>query len=211
MKSVLISIQPRWCELIASGKKTVEVRKTKPRLETPFKVYIYCTKKKKEDEYGKTLVFYEDDNGVCEENGKRFSPLETGKVIGDFVCDKIYDIKPHYDIPIFCDQYLCDWKWGEGTVCLSFTEMNEYFKGKKGYGWHISDLVIYDEPRELSEFRTPEWFRDCEKQCDNMERMRCPTKDSHKVDKMCGWCRKGGNPITRPPQSWCYVESEDTE
>lgn len=44
MKSVLISIQPKWCELIASGKKTIEVRKTKPKLETPFKVYIYCTK-----------------------------------------------------------------------------------------------------------------------------------------------------------------------
>ena len=44
MKSVLISIKPKWCELIVSGKKTVEVRKTKPKLETPFKCYIYCTK-----------------------------------------------------------------------------------------------------------------------------------------------------------------------
>ena len=43
MKAVLISIQPKWGELIASGKKTVEIRKTKPKLETPFKVYIYCT------------------------------------------------------------------------------------------------------------------------------------------------------------------------
>ena len=43
MKAVLISIQPKWCELIASGKKTIEVRKTKPKLETPFKCYIYCT------------------------------------------------------------------------------------------------------------------------------------------------------------------------
>lgn len=25
MKAVLISIQPKWCELIASGKKTIEV------------------------------------------------------------------------------------------------------------------------------------------------------------------------------------------
>lgn len=45
-KSVLISIQPKWCELILSGKKTVEVRKNRPRLETPFKCYIYQTKGK---------------------------------------------------------------------------------------------------------------------------------------------------------------------
>lgn len=46
MKSVLISIKPQYCELIASGKKTVEVRKRRPKLQTPFKCYIYCTKVK---------------------------------------------------------------------------------------------------------------------------------------------------------------------
>lgn len=44
MKSILQSIKPKYCELIAAGKKTIEVRKTRPKLETPFKVYIYCTK-----------------------------------------------------------------------------------------------------------------------------------------------------------------------
>ena len=43
-KSVLFSIKPKYCELIASGKKTIEVRKTKPKLDTPFKCYIYETK-----------------------------------------------------------------------------------------------------------------------------------------------------------------------
>lgn len=43
MKAVLISIRPKWCELIATGQKTVEVRKTRPKLETPFKCYIYKT------------------------------------------------------------------------------------------------------------------------------------------------------------------------
>ena len=43
-KAVLISIHPKWCELIASGKKMVEIRKNKPKLETPFKCYIYQTK-----------------------------------------------------------------------------------------------------------------------------------------------------------------------
>lgn len=43
MKTVLISIQPKWCELILSGDKTLEIRKNKPKLITPFKCYIYCT------------------------------------------------------------------------------------------------------------------------------------------------------------------------
>lgn len=46
MKAVLISIKPQWCDLIATLKKTIEVRKTKPKLDTPFKVYIYCTQDK---------------------------------------------------------------------------------------------------------------------------------------------------------------------
>ena len=46
MQAIMISIHPKWCELIASGKKTVEVRKTRPKIETPFKCYIYETKGK---------------------------------------------------------------------------------------------------------------------------------------------------------------------
>ena len=43
-KAVLMSAKPEWCKKILSREKTVEVRKTRPKLETPFKVYIYCTK-----------------------------------------------------------------------------------------------------------------------------------------------------------------------
>ena len=51
MKAVLISINPLWCELIGNGEKTVEVRKNRPKLKTPFKVFIYCTKAKTDGEY----------------------------------------------------------------------------------------------------------------------------------------------------------------
>ena len=71
MKSVLISIKPKYCELIASGQKTMEVRKTRPKIETPFKCYIYCTKD-----------FYRKGDGY-------FQGKYCGKVIGEFVCDKI--------------------------------------------------------------------------------------------------------------------------
>ena len=198
MKSVLISIQPKWCELIASGKKTVEVRKTKPKLDTPSKVYIYCT----------------IDGGVKGDRLVR-SKLICGKVIGEFVCDKIDDFYcasiPYrkennlgYGRFINNGVYKVD-GWHEGVVfersdiyinsmlknsdlenmCLSAQEIFDYIGiGKHLYGWHISDLVIYDKPRELSEFHKP----------------TMPTGLRYENDT-----------ITRPPQSWCYVESEVTE
>lgn len=46
MKNILISIRPNWCEKIASGEKTIEVRKSAPK-EVPFKAYIYATKPKR--------------------------------------------------------------------------------------------------------------------------------------------------------------------
>lgn len=198
MKSVLISIKPKWCELIASGKKTVEVRKTKPKLETPFKCYIYETKDKRFEHIG--ICGYKRD-------GTPYNFVNhIGKVIGEFVCNRI-----DY-IGWISNPTKLDWKnFYDKESCLTSSQLYDYSNGDCYYEWRISDLVIYDKPRALSEFASPEWFRDCEKQCDDMERMRCPTKDSRKVDKMCGWCRRGGKPLTRPPQSWCYVESEDTE
>ncbi len=184
MKSVLISIQPKWCELIASGKKTVEVRKTKPKLETPFKVYIYCT----------------IDGGVKGDMLVR-SKLICGKVIGEFICDRISGGTGEYAV-----------YHTEGT-CLTPTEIADYIGDKYAYYWHISDLVIYDKPRELGEFYAVG-------DCDCLNCKKCPWFDcgnGYNVEDDCNLAFKGLSlgkslkPILRPPQSWCYVESEDTE
>ena len=145
MKAVMLSIQPKWVEKIANGQKTIEVRKTRPKIDTPFRCYIYCTK-------GENLWLTQ--KGVKSKT-ELAGYLMNGKVIGEFVCDSIYDITPHCDIPTFVNQYECDWKYGEAEHCLSFDELKAYLNNKNGYGWHISDLVIYDEPKELSEFFTP--------------------------------------------------------
>ena len=139
-KSILISIQPKWCELIASGKKTVEVRKTKPKLETPFKCYIYETQ-------GRTETPFADEDGHHIFKGR-------GKVIGEFVCDEVITAR--------CGCYC---KIPSALSQVDAIDLMDYANDKPVYGWHISDLVIYDEPRELSEFS-----------------------------------------LSRPPQSWCYVE-----
>ena len=162
MKSVLISIQPKWCELIASGKKTIEVRKTRPKLETPFKVYIYCTNWK-DNTYWKN--HYKD---------------KLGKVIGEFVCDYIM-----LDIP----RTLYASHKTVVNSCVPPQELIDYVcEGNFLYFWHISNLVIYDKPKKLSEFYVP--VKDY-----------WETYDPSNYINGC-W-RK---PLTRPPQSWCYVE-----
>ena len=170
MKAVLISIQPKWVEKIASGKKTIEVRKTRPKLKTPFKVYIYCTYGNPKDNY-------------C--LGKR------GKVIGEFVCDNILHSNENAFIgnkPL--TQYVLK------SSCLTMEEINQYRQGKNIYAWHISNLVIYDKPKELSEF----WSAD-----------KCPyaSTDGCRYKYHCfraGQTKRCGNTLKRPPRSWCYVE-----
>ena len=193
MKSVLISIQPKWCELIANGKKTVEVRKTKPKLETPFKVYIYETKGKTE------IPTFIDEEGHAIYQGR-------GQVIGEFICDIVVEFEN--------SMYECEFQETSVLSCVDFEELALYL-GKKvyGYGWHISNLVIYDKPRDLSEFVV-------EGDCLNGDCKKCKWFDggnNYNVEADCLLpydfnFNKTVKPLFRPPQSWCYVESEvDTE
>lgn len=178
-KAVMIAIQPKWCELIASGKKTVEVRKTRPKLDAPFKCYIYCTKNKGVHDL---LEIHSPDGKICKANGK---------VMGEFVCDGF--------IPYINGRPLSEYEKTKVAVeecaCLNADDIRIYEPAGNPIGWHISDLQIYDTPKKFSAFLKP-----------------CP----HGEDSSCFVCEKSGyapdmhidcfNTITRPPQSWCYVE-----
>lgn len=168
MKAILMSIQPKWCAKIASGEKTIEVRKTRPKIETPFKCYIYCTKGKEVLVTNKVVSW-------------------TGEVIGEFVCDKIYGVaitgvfENGEQLPIDIFKH----------SCLTVNEFHNYVGIKNRYGWHISELKIYDKPKELREFRKP-------------------SKEYHEIFEKegrlifaDGWMNE---PITRAPQSYMYVE-----
>ncbi len=218
MKAVLMSVRPQHCENICTVigydkdgkpiyKKRIEVRKTKPKLEVPFKVYIYCTKPRKWWAY--TTHLYTSDEYLWLSNGKvkmcdgfefwaeggEYQGL-NGKVIGEFICDEIIEIMP--DVEIYGIYDISD----DDVIktCLVNGDLWNYGKGKNLYGLHISDLEIYDKPKELSEFyRECETF-DCDSNCKYFEREYTPSCDE------C-WCSVDGKiPITRPPQSWCYVE-----
>ncbi len=194
MKSVLISIRPKWCEQIASGKKTNEVRKTKPKLDVPFKAYIYCTQN---TPYNPVIPMrYEKEGGNIYTGGKRYAEFLTAKVIGEFVCDFIaqYD---WLELDDDCEEYE-----DVQMACLSSKEILDYLgEGKYLYFWHISNLVIYDKPRSLGEFYTK-----CKAMaCEGCEHLKYQQVNSDERDYDCEYLN-GKIPLSRPPQSWCYVE-----
>lgn len=199
MKAVLISIQPKWCEKIFNGSKSIEIRKSRPSIPTPFKVYVYMTKRKW---IFKLLPFLKN----------RFA-----KGIGEFICDKV----DAYTFSNYEAQYRIN-DVDLMKTCLNFPELIAYGKGKTIYGWHISDLKIYDKPKELGEF----WAYNAElhKRFANEEDFCCynGTNEYGELLNECAlfntdikrcyscWEEWSGrcHRITRPPQSWCYVEEE---
>lgn len=195
-KAVLISIRPKWVEKIANGEKTIEVRKTSPKLETPFKCYIYCTRDKHlafmQNQTGTNLIACMDVDAAIPVGGA----IGNGKVIGEFTCDRIYKIDKDSTDFLFKAGGLSVYKQAAEEkcgLCVAMTddELHGYLGYCQGYGWHISDLRIYDAPKELSEFKTL-----CRVDADCCA---CPYYNYTKMD--CD-----GRVIGRPPQSWCYVD-----
>lgn len=194
MKAILMSIQPKWCELIANGEKTIEVRKTRPKIETPFKCYIYMTATKERCMFFDTdkdfrweyITAYQNSNGDILDGSQ--------KVIGEFVCDSVTCIQAYYGNSgekHLTNLFGIDIK----NTCLSLHEIFDYIIGKEkkdGTGWlyHISNLKIYDKPKTLDMFRKPCSFS-------------CEEYGNGKGD--CSTCGEL-NTLTRAPQSWCYVE-----
>ena len=183
MKSILLSIKPKYVALIASGKKTIEVRKTAPK-EVPFKAYIYCSKEKKQDD----IIWA----GVFGDRGKW-----NGHVIGEFICDEVeefheWELSPQGKFADFERERLENFLT---AACLSEEEVVRYRENlpyfKPLYGWHISDLKIYDKPKPIMQFYKP-----CPIKIKN-----CPVCELYSTYTGC--CM---NNIDRPPQSWQYVE-----
>lgn len=192
MKSVMLSIKPKHCGLIVSGKKRIEVRKTRPKIETPFKCFIYeCLGKRLYNDY--------------------FDYEGCGKVIGEFVCDGIILMA---DSGVY---FASITDYDVTSCCLNYRELHKYGNGKNLYGWHISDLVIYDKPKELSEFMVID--KDMLKECPYRIRAynnpdytngallkgTYVCNNSFEPDFCRGQCGIATKPLTRPPQSYCYV------
>lgn len=154
--SILLPIQPKWCELIASGKKIFEIRKNSPNLKVPFRCYIYCTKQNINGEI--ILTKSEQSSKRYEKNkvvgiNKGFSTSEDinlqGKVIGEFTCDKITKFEIS-DVDILFGLTLFELQ----SSCVPYDEIIRYIGERHyGYSWSISDLKIYENPKLLSDFK----------------------------------------------------------
>lgn len=180
MKSVLISIQPKWCEKIAARRKTLELRKSKPNIPVPFKCYIYQTRHKWAFKILRAMKL--DSLADTMESG-------FAKVIGEFVCDHIMR---------HCQMANAD--FAEQQSCVHRDKIFEYSGGKEVFGWHISDLKIYDKPKPLSMFY---------KECAGLYDLGLCWECEKAVGEECECATNGRVFLNRPPQSWCYVE--DTE
>lgn len=208
MKNILIAIRPQWVEKIASGQKTIEVRKTAPK-EVPFKCYIYETQ-------GRTEAPWIDEDGHFIYKGR-------GQVIGEFICDGIAEFEGEFhddgsteelrrvwydeddgerDAELFAENgeqnYLCT------ASCLTWNELKKYIGigYHTFYGWHISDLKIYNKPKELSEFYIRKF--DNNDYCSG-----CIHHETPITEYPCNDCRRDAferKYLTRPPRSWQYIE-----
>ena len=215
-KAVMLSIRPKWCEKIANGEKTIEVRKTKPNLDTPFKCYIYCTNIRPFLVWGDIFrgdwfTEFTRISGYSRAEADKIWDVFNGHIAGEFTCDRIYEIQKRGIPENFDYCYLSLNEWGNDNIaaeinaisasCVSKGELNAYgARTPVLYGWHISNLKIYDAPRELGEFwqDCPEYSElstncwTCENVCGDGDETDCDTD--------------GRRYLRRPPQSWCYVE-----
>lgn len=182
----MISIQPKWVEKILNREKDREFRKTMPKCEFPIDAYIYCTKDRKDyltmiDNDKHTIVLDRDG-----EIGSWGDNVLNGKVVAKFT---LKDIDEFYVFNDGIIQYwiACDLEKG----CVPYDDLANYIgRGKKGYSWHIDNLEIFDNPKELSEFK----------------------KFNPLInDYGFGAFARGEKmyvPLIKAPQSWCYCEVE---
>lgn len=180
-KAVLISIKPYWVFLIlakAMGWNIDKEKTVEVRKNYP-----------KDEEWNKVAKIYcSNDKKSFSEIPQEYQPVMErflGKVIGEFVCDQLCQVLSHPSVfaghPLFFQKAIDD-------ACLTQEEVEAYGGGKDVVGWVISELKIYDKPKVLSDFGTKH-------KC-NLSR-----KCTEQGFLCAGYCK-----LTRPPQSWCYVE-----
>ena len=186
MKAILITDYARWCALMMNGDKTIEIRKENvgkavQKLIDEYgyaDIYVYCTKDIKNG-------LYRAKKWVCVNQKNTIPSIRNGKVPFKFRCYKVEEIR-------FDDKEI------QRKACLTEDELFDYLfvnepyheDMKKGYAWHISNLVIFDKPKELSEF-----YLYCKDE-------KCEYRNNH-----CSICYR--TPLTKAPQSWCYVEIDE--
>ena len=178
---VLASLKPYYYYLIGEKIKTLEIRKSDLK-NLPQDVLFYMSKDEKS--------FAKIPKEFQEKYRKHF-----GKVGIEFICDKSicldYYPQDYTGMPGKFSEMICK------ESCLSYDEIMAYKKEKLAYGWHVSNLEVYDEPKKLSKFYRPCSYKGI---CYSCNRFRPNGTPNDKPNDFCD------GTITRPPQSYQFVE-----
>lgn len=224
MKAVMLSLRPQWCEKIFNGEKTMEVRKTCPKLEPPFEVLVYCTMPKERWSVGHQ-IFYNDTLYTLPTGELKIGDaLElradwmrkynednflNGKVIGSFVCDRV-----RLCIPFGLKGHLLSQEVYR-EMCLTKEQLDKYGGLKTLYGWHITEPTLFAKPRDITEF-SRYGYQEIKSNgtgyfCGNTKCKYCNPAEVIAGLYIPSICKKNGCSLKRPPESWCYIEEEDNE
>ncbi len=254
--AILISIQPQHSENILTGKKTGELRKTKPTCKLPCKVYIYESK-------GREFPFSVKIDTITRDNNSRFLDCKRGmpdirerrskkgsmvpfiaygkmKVVAEFTLKSIdefrccavpYHKQDNLGYENFIDDGVYQLKGDDGYVferpdkyidsmlknkdlealCLTPKQVYDYVKGLGGVGyiWHIDDLIVYDKPKDIREFKKPCISPECPYCPSCPVGTECISEEEQEAYRAFGECSTEWvclDWLKKPPQSWCYVE-----
>lgn len=169
MRKLMISVHPQWVQKILNGDKTIEVRPWIPKGELPLEVLIYVTKG---EPYLAEEKINHDDTWEVSQTFLGYSLFDTkyeldfrdeyyvkncpplnGKVVASFILNKVEEIIMRK----ICGEWeVYGSENGQDSLiqksCLTQKEIFRYLKGNNGYAWHIDDLKIFEEPKELGDY-----------------------------------------------------------
>ena len=210
---VVASFQPKWVELIVNLIKKWEVRKDFPKIQTPFKCKIYCTKSNKNptlvlsaSKLGVEMGLSLDQTAVMlnipieRENRDVANAIMNGRIVGEFICDKIlpirYNALGRYECPA---EILAE-------TCLTQTELVAYGKGRPLFAWHISELKVYKQTLPINSL-----LKTCQDPYSYCQACRYghivyPSDVETAADmEGCSYEEYCTNRMSVAPQSWCYT------
>lgn len=228
MKAIMKIIKPKTCASIMNLSQSILVIKNKREATAIQKlinkngfanIYGYCSKDIKNLLHRNCAdIYWVEDKDFQNKNkqlGIESQPILNGKVLFKFRCYKVEEIAYQrvYEQNPF---HFSEEESGYGTetlnakefkrrTCLTDKELEQYLNtdkpNKYAYAIHISGLEVFDEPKELSEFRksnTPSY----EQTKPFAEIFGGPyTQEDYKKQ-----CERFGFVLTKAPQNFCYIE-----
>ena len=209
MKAIVKTIKPKTCANIMNRNQSILVIKNKREATAIQKlidengyadIYAYCSK-------SNTQYLVGSKNKVCEILTKaadtRFSPnigkyTGNGKVLFKFRCYEMEEIL-NYGLARRSEMMMEELLKGS---CLTMEQLNKYAPHKEYddddyiYTIHISDLEIFDQPKELSEFYKVGFDKALKESLNS------------KPYPLSSVCIEKQYQLTKAPQNMCYVEVE---